>query len=509
MPIIIRSISIFAGAAFAALFCCAASAGESALRPAGYKDCNLLVISITNIGTEHMSLYGYGRKTTPNLEKWAEGALVFDEVFTPASWTLPAATSLFTSLPPYTHQITGRNRNMLLPEKIETLPEILKAAGYKTAAFTGGLDYMTSLGHMRGFGTAPKNTAFTKFDVTIPQAGEWLSKEKGGRFFLFVHGYDAHPPFTPSKRFAGVFSSTEGKHVTVDPLRTYRGYRETGSADIAAYSHEPRQGPKEGSRKMRGAEDKTVLTPDDMAYLEALYDEEVLDVDRAVGDFLASLDAELLDRTIVVVLSEHGEMFAKHGRFGRAGAIRGTLYDDVAHVPLMIKLPGAGGKRLRGLVQLADIMPTLLELLDLPVPGKARGVSLLPLMTANKPVNKFVYAGTNYNNYLPETYGPYGYSSVNEFVRSEKWKLIHEITFLDPKKDAAGRTAEETFELYDLEKDPGEAVNLAAERPDVAKDLALKLKRWAAASRKAAKYAPLTRDLPGEVLEKAKQHGYW
>ncbi len=486
------------------------AAGAEAPAPAGrYKGFNLLIVSMTNIGTDHMSLYGYNRKTTPYLDKWAEGALVFDDVFTPASWTLPVGTSLFTSLTPNAHQIMGRNRDILLSEKINSLPELLSAAGFRTAAFTGGLDYMPSLGHMRGFSTAPDNPPFTKFDVTVPQAQDWLAKNRDGRFFLFVHGYDTHPPFLPSKQFEGVFSSTAGRNITVDPTRTYRGYRESKDADITASYHVVRPPPGADKKKKRVKDAKVVLTPDDITYLRDLYDETILDADRRVGEFLGSLDQGLLDRTVVVVLSEHGEMFAKHGRFGRAGGIRGTLFDDVVHVPLLIRLPGVQGRRVRGLVQIVDILPTLAELTGLPLKDKTEGVSLLPLISSGTPVNEFVYGGTRYNTYMPETYEPYGISSINEYIRDYKWKLIHEITFPDLKEGRAPGDPEETFELYDLKADPGEAVNLAADRPETVKDLAVRLKRWSEASRGLSRGEPSKRALPQEVMEKAKQHGYW
>ncbi|MCX5792228.1 MAG: sulfatase [Elusimicrobia bacterium] len=509
MPHFTPSLKIFYGPLLlAALIGGSVFAGEP-VRAGRYKGYNLLVISITNIGTEHMSLYGYGRKTTPELDKWAGGALVFEDAFTPASWTLPVATSLFTALSPSAHQIVERYRDTLLSEKIKTMPEILSASGYRTAAFTGGLDYRVSLGHMRGFAAAPDNPPFTKFDVTIPQAADWLSKNRNGRFFLFVHGYDAHPPFLPSKGFEGVFSSTAGRNVTVDPARTYRGYRESKDANITAYYHEPRTPPVEGKKRPSVGEVKAILTPDDVTYLTDLYDENIMAEDRAVGDFLGSLGKELLDKTIVVVLSEHGEMFAKHGRFGRAGGIRGTLYDDVVHVPLMIRLPGVQGMRVRGLVQLVDVMPTLLELLAVPLKDKVQGTSLLPLVNTGKPVNEFVYGGTKYNSYMPETYAPYGFSSINEFIRDYNWKLIHEITFPDPKEGKAPGGPEETFELYDIKGDPGEAVNLAAGRPEIVKDLSAKLRKLLGSSRGFVKNGPTPRETPEDVREKAKQHGYW
>lgn len=498
--------------AFTALSAHPVYAGETALlkQCTGY---NLLMISITNIGTEHMSLYGYSRKTTPELDKLAADAFVFEKAFTPASWTLPVASSLFTSLYPYTHRIMGRRRNLLLSKNTKTLPEIMKAYGYKTAAFTGGLDYMVSLGHMRGFETAADNPPFTKFGVTIPQAKKWLTENSGKKFFLFVQGYDPHPPFAPTARFKGVFSSTEGRHVTVDPGFAYRGYMETPSKEMTVYYHAPRISARKPGKEPKQVvlESKTTLAADDMDYLRDLYDETIEDDDQYVSDLIGSLGKEVLEKTIVVILSEHGEMFAKHGRFGRAGAIRGTLYDDVVHVPLLIMYPGVRGRHIDGLVQLIDVMPTVLESLGIPAPSGIQGKTLTPLISAGTPVNEYVYGGTKFKfkTNMPETYVAYGYANLNEYIRDNRWKLIHEVTFGDPRKGTAGNDALETYELYDIKNDTGEAVNLTSKYPDVLKNLSEKLKLWRVEAQRSAKKAPGTHEIPEAVLEQAKQHGYW
>lgn len=493
-----------------AAFSRGASAADGAAPAGRYKGYNLLIISMTNIGTDHMSLYGYGRKTTPNLDKWAGDALVFENAYTPSSWTLPAATSLFTSVFPYAHRVMGRAREDMLSQKLKTFPELLRDAGYRTAAFTGGLDYMVQMGHMRGFSTAPDNPGFTKSAVTARQARDWLDKNQDGRFFLFVHSYDPHPPFQPRKSFEGVFSSTAGGGVTVDPSKTYRGYRESAGEDLVAYYHNPNPPPVLSSAKRpKFPAVKSILKPADVNYLKDLYDETILGEDDEVGRLLASLGKELLEKTVVVILSEHGEMFARHGRFGRAGAIRGAFYEEVVHVPLLLRLPGVPGRRVRGLTQIVDIMPTLLELLGLEPEGKFQGVSLLPLISTGTRVNDFVYGGATYNGYMPETYGPYPVSSVNEYIRDLNWKLIHEIRFPTKVEGAPPAAPEDVFELYDVAADPGEAVNLAASRPEKTAELAAKLRDWAEASRSLGREAPSKRVMPDEVMEKAKQHGYW
>ena len=296
----------------------------SASSPAPYQGFNLIVVSLTNIGTEHMSLYGYKRDTTPKLAKWAEGSLVFENAYSLASWTLPAATSMFTGLYPYTHKVLDRERNQLLSKKARTLAEVLKKAGYSTAAFTGGLDYMRSAGHMRGFETMPDNPPFTKFEVTIPQAKTWLLGRSGKPFFLFLHGYDAHPPFIPSGRFKGIYSEPRAPDVKVDPAYTYRGYLDTGSGTMTAYYHEARAATGlSASGEKTGQPKQVVLRQADLDYLTAVYDEKVRDVDLLVGEFLESLSPEIRKNTVIAIVSEHGDLFGRHGRFGRGGAHSG------------------------------------------------------------------------------------------------------------------------------------------------------------------------------------------
>lgn len=476
-----------------------------------YKDCNLIVISLGNLGARHMSLYGYQRKTTPNLDKWAHDAMVFENVFSPASWTLPVATSLFSSLCPYTHKIFNRDIQNTLNKSIKTLPEILRENNYKTAAFTGGLDYYKGFSHMRGFEYIDENPNLTGFEVTLAQAENWLSQNSDKKFFLFIHGYTTHSPFDPPKEFKGIFSNPKGKNITVDYKRSIRGFKASDNNTYEAYY-------AGGTPWFRGPHPigqekevvKIILTQDDINYLRDLYDEEVLYEDFMIGKFLNSLDKTILNNTIIVVFSEHGEMFAKHGRFGRAGTIRGTLYDDVIHISLIIKLPERQDKRVNGLVQIIDIMPTIIDLLDIPSSQKIQGKSLLPLINTGKSVNEYVYAGLQFNVGKPVPQPPfYLFRSINESIRGRKWKLIREITFADTSSNTDQKIAEETFELYNLQDDPDELINLTDKHPNITKDLKERLSRWVKWSQGFASVYPSTQKIPSKLLEDARKHGYW
>ena len=117
------------------------------------RDCNVIFITMTNLRYDHMSFNGYSRPTTPNLDKLAKESLVFDNAFSHASWTLPEAISIYTSLYPYQHGVMNRYDGSTLSKDTPTLIEVLKKAGYTTAAFTGGFDYNTDFGLTNRFDT--------------------------------------------------------------------------------------------------------------------------------------------------------------------------------------------------------------------------------------------------------------------------------------------------------------------------------------------------------------------
>jgi len=450
------------------------------------KDCNLIMISLSNVSAENMSLYGYERLTTPNLDEWAKDAVVFDNAFTQTSWTLPVATSLFTSLYPYSHKITDTQKTgrfvdiaSVLDRNIQTLPEILREEGYKTAAFTGGLDYNNTFGHMRGFekfwgaaNEAPDYETAIAIDSLGPaldKALSWLKENYSKKFFLFIHGYDTHCPIDPPQHLLGTFSSTEGKSIAVDHKICVRAFKHSDNENYEAYYH-------------RGGSEKVILTQDDISYLEDLYDEEILSVDSLVGNFLDALDKPMQENTIIVIFSDHGEMFAKRGRFGRAGRVRGTLYDDAVHIPLIMKVPRQTGKVIEGLAQIIDVMPTLLGILDLPQSKQVQGKSLVPMMNGEKMnVNEYVFAGSKFG--APEGkersfWLVYPYQSIMESVRSREWKLIHEIIF-----DKEGEIREDAYELYNLKDDLDELRNVASAHPAITTELKEVLQGWKEAAK--------------------------
>ena len=440
------------------------------------KTFNLVFVSVTNLRADHLGTFGYSRDTSPNIDRLAEQSIVFEDAFSHASWTLPVAISIFSSQYPFTHGLMNRNVFEPLPPEVPTLVDILKAAGYATAAFVGDRDYATRFGLVSRFDKVHDHVNdetlldWKKYGVlgnTVPDAITWLRANKDRKFFILLQGYDAHCPFEIPQENAMFDPDYEGY---IDFTKCYWTFRRTAPVKIASES---------------GAEDEIFLlktTPrgseeleemfgaDDVHHMIALYDGEIRNSDRLVGAFLDELKRLGLEReTIVVFFSEHGDMFGKHGRFMRGGPLRGTFYDDVLHVPLIVKHPELAARRVKGLVQLIDMAPTVLDMLGLEVPPTFQGRTLRPLILEERPVNQYVFAGSAYT---PARRNPFfRHSSIVVSVRTLRWKMIFERIF---SRDSA----EDYFELFDLEADPEELTSVLDTNPQIHEKLNRACSDW-------------------------------
>ncbi len=420
--------------------------------------CNVIIISLTNVGASHLGTYGYYRNTSPNIDEFAGKSIVFENAFTPSSWTLPSGISLFTSLNPFSHGVMDRNHDYLKTET-QTLVDTMKKNGYKTAAFTGGFDYRAKFGLTNRFDVLStgsehlekesRDFSVNEFGVlasSAPDALEWLKFNKDERFFLFVQGFDAHCPFTPPQPYDNLFYpeyrgnlDTRYCYWTFDKasplIRNNKAYYEVTRAAIPVTVN------------------TTLLSEEDVRYMVAQYDGEIAFVDSIVGDFLKGIEGMGLPKnTIIVITSEHGDIFGKHGRFMRGGPLRGTFYDDVVHIPLIIRHPEIGPRRIDGLAQIIDVMPTLLGFLEMPANSGAEGKSLLPLTLNNQSVHNFVFGGSqNTPNSINKNFNV---STRIEYIRSKDWKLIREALFLE------GNKTKVDYELYNLKEDPEELSNI-------------------------------------------------
>ena len=434
------------------------------------KDCNIILITATNVRYDHLSQNGYFRETSPNLDALASESLVFDNAFSQSSWTLPEGISLYTSLYPYQHGIMNRFSGAALLQSDRTFIDILNENEYITAAFTGGFDYDPLFGLTNRFGVREEckgdsdsaTSGYGEFPCTISKATNWLKNNSDEKFFLHIQGFDAHCPFSQKggyiydKEYDGsvdysrclwTFDKSEPEFIDGKPY--YRVYSAA----------------KEGEGR-----ESTLLGEDDIKHLVALYDESILEIDALIGSFLEEIkELGLNDNTIIIFTSEHGDMFGKYGRFMRGGPLRGTFYDDVLHTPLLIKHPKIVSARIDGLVEHIDIVPTLLDFLSIPKNPSFEGKSLIPLILKNEEVHEYVFAGSEYNPGDDNNY--FTQKTSLEAIRSKEWKLIKESILSSDSQVPV-------FEFYDIVNDKEELYNLADKGGDIFEDLKERLSDW-------------------------------
>lgn len=412
-------------------------------------DCNLIIIALTNTRKDHIGLYGYERNTTPNLDSFFERALIFESAFAPSPWTLPNAVSLLTSLFPKTHQVVNRREGKTIPKEHPTLAEILQQHDYTTAAFVGGGDYNSIYGFDRGFDEYDDENDFSNISDKIDNVVRWLEENRKENFFLFVQGFDTHCPFNPPSPYSEKFgngSTALNTGVCYWNLSENRTKENGEEKKYSVYKQEERV----------GKPTLISLSEVDRQSLIALYDGEIQYADSVLGRlFFTIADLGLVKSTIIVFLSEHGDLLGENGRFMRTD-IRGSFTDTVLNIPLLIQHPRVEEEtRIAGLVNLVDIMPTILSMLDIEYGnGGLQGKDMTSLIVDNREINEHVYGeltyvGSDENAFLPDVYEV-------RMVRSTKEKLIHEV-IRDPSDQSVQR---ETYRFYNLEEDPFERTDL-------------------------------------------------
>jgi arylsulfatase A-like enzyme len=297
---------------------------------------NLILISLDTLRAKSVSAYGSPRNTMPMLDSRlaAAGALVRTAV-TPFPYTPPSHMSMLTGLDVCAHGVEDRH-GVLAPDVL-TLAESLRASGYRTAAFTENGYVVAGAGFARGFDSyfelLSEERASPGFaSETFGRAARFLEDVDTRPFFLFVHTYQVHGPYTPPRGFQTLFDD--------GPLP---GYDEANGRSL-----------------------------DD-------YEREIRYTDELLGGFLDALDARgLAERSIVVVTSDHGEEFGEHFFTGHGF----DVYDEALLVPMVLRAPGliAPGRVVEPQVGLMDLPPTLLDLMGLPPLADIQGQSFAGLL---------------------------------------------------------------------------------------------------------------------------------
>lgn len=416
---------------------------------------NLVVVSLDTLRADRLGLHGYARATSPQLERFAQRAFVFERAAAPSNATIASHHALFQS--------RSAGAALAARDAAATLAEVLRQHAFRTAAFTGGATLSRAAGFARGFDTWDEQNA--DLAEALPKAQRFLDEaaQRDEPFYLFVHCFDVHLPYDPPPPYDRMFAPEYRGAVTGrDTLPLLRGVRR-----IFEQAHRPAQ-PR--------------LDAADREKIAALYDGEIARADATLAPLLARLDAPDLSRdTLVVVLSDHGEEFWEHGSVLHAH----SLYQELLHVPLLLRVPSLEreARRIAQRVSLLDVVPTLLELLSLPAPEGLRGHSLVPLLRGEALPQRPVFAEG------------FAFDAKLQAVIDGDHKLIRDLT--------TGRLA-----LYDLTADPGEQSDLAASRPEERERLGALLDAALGSAAAATDPLALPTDVAPETQERLRALGY-
>lgn len=419
--------------------------GRDSKGPEGW---DLLFVSLDTLRADRLGSYGHDRPTSPALDALAGRGVRFATAVAQAPWTRPSHRSMLTGLYPVS------NGGLESP----LLAEVLWRAGYRTTAITGGGQIAPRFGFDRGF----ESYRIDRWEEEPGRVVRAFEANRGRRQLVFLHTYRVHDPYRGDAFVEGLprgrLGDTFGEH------------------DWRRFDHE--------------------LTEEERRYVSALYDSGVAAVDRAMGQVLDGLDeAGFLDRTLVVVTSDHGEQLWEHGSW-RHGQ---NLYDEQILVPLLLHLPPALARELgvepgtvvERQVELVDLYPTLLELLGVDREHPVQGRSLLPLLTGGEWTPRDAFSEhTNIKTWERKAF------------RSDRFKFVKSI----PRPSRRARGATPYFELYDLRRDPGEHEDLSERHPDVVERLNARLRALGASLRGLEDELP--EDLDPELKKQLEALGY-
>jgi arylsulfatase A-like enzyme len=369
-----------------------------------------VIYLVDTLRADHTGVYGYARRTTPELDAFARDAVVFDAAVVHASWTKPSVASILTSRLPAQHRAV-QLRDPLDPANV-TVAERLREKGWSTgAAIANSVIYGAESTFDRGFevfaglhGDDDRPSKLVGADVVVDAALAFLRSRRGLPTFLYVHTMDPHVPYEPPPPFDRMFGPfPTPEHPARDPRTDYK-------------------------------------EPLDRERMIGQYDGDIAFGDREFGRFVRELEAAgLYEDALVVFLSDHGEEFLDHGRWlhGR------SLFDELIRVPLVVKLPGnrGAGTRVAGQVQGLDVVPTVLEAAGVPLPPDLGG----------QPLQRMLARGASPRPAIAEI-SHRGF--VAHGVRTDEDKYVRRFS---PDDD----------ELYfDLRQDPKEKTSLAGDRAD-------------------------------------------
>ncbi|MBW2286373.1 MAG: sulfatase [Deltaproteobacteria bacterium] len=429
--------------------CAAAIALVAAVGCGDAKPMNIVLISLDTTRADHLGVYGYEKQTSPNLDRFAERATVYERAYSTSSWTLPTHASIFTGLLPMQHGAqsdpSSENRSLEygvrpLAESFSTLGELLRDAGYRTGAVVGGPALRREFGIAQGFDvydddlTSPRDRLLGKRADQVSQAAIRLVEGFGSEpYFLFVNFFDPHAPYDPPAPY---------DHGLLDPDDKEHKVRLIGRLTAGDVSEPVDRYPADQREWIAGMLDA--------------YDAEIRYMDVHLGHLLDAIAASPRgSETLIAITSDHGESFGEHFYLSHGA----HLYEDNVRVPLLLRYPGASdGVRVAAQVQNHQLFPTLLAAagVDVPAGVDARGLEV---------TGGDVLLEVRRSDLNVKFFGDF-FDRDQMAIQSWPYKLVL-------------RTTGER-ELFDLANDPAELHDLSTLEPERVAELVAKLRSEAA-----------------------------
>jgi arylsulfatase len=380
------------------------------------------MISIDTLAPRMLGCYGFDEPTSPTIDALARDGVLFENAYAPSPWTLPSHASLLTGLYPKNHGV--KSHRVAMPPEIVTWAEYMKARGFTTAAIVNAHNVGARYGLDHGFEHFEhviKDIARAAPSLVEERALAWLDGVPQQPFFLFLHYYDVHSDYTSLPEYEELFTSP------------YAGHIDGSTAQLLSFW-----------------EGELTIGERDREHLVDLYIAGIRQMDDGIGRIVQRLDQlGILDETLIIVCSDHGEEFLEHGSVlhGR------TQYEEVLRVPLVIVGPGIpSGKRISEPVSLIDVMPSVVSLLGLDLNHRCDGVDLSSLWSS-RPRHELqvrhIFGEADHNN---------AYEDMTRSVRRGEFKLIYDRITGD-------------HQLYELSSDPNESLDVRREHPLVTRRL--------------------------------------
>jgi len=485
---------------------------------------NVILVVMDTVRADHLSCYGYARKTTPNIDRIARDGVLYENAFSAAPWTPPSHASIFTGKYPSHHLTIGKD--VRSKEGNTSLAEILSRNGY----FSVGITYCEILGLRSGF-----ERGFNKFiEVRPPSISRALcsrelirtliyGQDKGAYeatknaikfckksytkkepFFLFINYFNAHTPYDPPRPFKKKF------HSNLNQPRFYA--KELLLNKLSGRTSENISSRELDIRKLRWiasggggftfAAKQVSISEAEWEVVKSWYDGEIAYLDYMLGRLINFLHhKDIFDNTFLIITSDHGENFGEHGLAVHPLCV----YDSLLHVPLIMSHPDLvpKGKRITSLVSTIDILPTLTELLNIKLDETIQGKSLYPF--EDREIHEFVCA-------------EYGGLHTRGFQGLKAWKISPKVKSALEQVDRGCKCirtltykyilTHQKEELYNIRDDPLEHVNLTTKHPEIAKSLRRKLEKTVDISYFGPEEFPQADERDKEMIKRLKALGY-